>query len=332
LLIGGALVNSLLAICQNLPGLQVVGAQIPWWLYQGEKSQSINRYESIIAGNYRRGYGLFQAATTLGGFLAIALMVCVFSGASIFKKRWFGLGAMVVVTIGILATYSRQAVVAIGVGAMGLALLANQSRGPVLKFMLAIVFVGVMAFSLDLVDSSLFYKRSELLVEYKDDEGLMSRLDRLSDFAEYSFRYPIRLLIGNGAGIADLRDRGLLSQEDLGPLVSGFVSNSFPLILFNFGLFGLIGYLGIIVIVITRGISKLSLRPTGSERLQMGLLAGLCVGVVLHAFDNYFAESFQMKSIFWLLLGLLACVLQDTQLMGYGAELNASLIRNGERR
>jgi hypothetical protein len=300
----GALINAIFAVMQNLPGAQAVGAQIPFDLYGGERTQSIQRFEEILAGQYRRGYGFFQAATTLGGFLSLAVVLVGLSRRSIISSSWLRILFLVIITAGILATYTRHAVVTLILSLVVLLIFAARGRSAVFRVALAGTVLGVGLFALNIVDLSIFSARTELLVNYQDDAGIMSRIERLSSFADYATQNPVRLLIGNGTGISDLRDRALLEFDNERLLRSGFVSNSYPLMIYNLGLLGFLAYFGLFGATIYQAFHKLWSREKAVNGLLLGLSAALVVAAFLHFFDNYLAESTQMKAVMWFLLGM----------------------------
>ncbi|NJO04523.1 MAG: hypothetical protein HC876_02735 [Chloroflexaceae bacterium] len=301
----GAAINATLSIMQNLPGIQVIGAQIPRFLY-GARSVPDFRYEMILAGEYQRGFGLYQSATALSGVLAMAVVFCLMAGKTLLKRNlWVYLLAMLLLT-GMLATYSRHAILSLAlVAIVGFFTLPNIRA--LLRMTTALAVIGAFALTVGLVDLDYLTSRSEVLLE---DESTFARVNGLVAFAEYTIEQPQRVLIGNGIGWSDLRDRGLISTRETNLLTGGFVSNAYPLIAYNIGILGLVSYLTLFGYVLYQSIRH-ARRLRGNHRadLLLGLAATLLTAAIVHPFDNYFSESTEVRSLFWFLMGLTTSVL-----------------------
>lgn len=307
IVLAGAVANAALAVAQNLPGVQTLGAQIPLWLY-GEKSfpyYQSGRFEAILAGQYRRGFGLFQAATTLSGFLSMALAICLMSGSEIIRARRWRYLVTAVLVAGVLATYSRHALLSLLISAMLAVLLLPDRRVP-LRVVLPLLALGGVLIAFNVVDLSYLVFRTEQLADFQE-VSMARRIAGHLDFAHYAIQHPLHLLIGTGTGVSDLRDRHLLPHSLETALLSGFVSDSYPLVAYNFGVLGLASYLVLFSSIVRdarRRLWRIGRQP--GRWLLMGMATALLVAAMLHLFDNYFVESYQIRGTFWLLMGLTA--------------------------
>jgi hypothetical protein len=305
----GATVNAVLSIMQNLPGIQVIGAEIPRMLY-GARSVPDARYELILQGQYQRGFGFYQAATSLSGVLSMALVLCLMAGQAIFKRdRWVNVIALLLLT-GMLATYSRHAILSLVLVALiGFFLLPNTRV--FVRLVATMVIIGSLVMVVGLVDLQYLTARSENVLE---DQSTMARVEGLSQFITYTLQQSQRVLIGNGIGWSDLQDRGLLSDQEVELVSSGFVSNSYPLMAYNLGILGMVSYLGLFGYVLHRSIrASYQHRGTVNGHRILGLATALLMAAILHPFDNYFAEATEVRAWFWLLMGLTTSVMLSLQ-------------------
>lgn len=301
----GVILNALLAVIQNLPGAQVIGAQIALWVY-GEESFPYfksGRFGEILAGNYRRGFGLFQSATTLSGVLSMALALCAFSGRDIIRQNGLRNLLIGVLVAGVLATYSRQAILGLLTSSILSVLVLRRIRFSI-RTIITLVIPGVLVIAFNLVDFSFLYLRSKELMDLQET-SMARRITGYFNFVDYLVENPFRVLIGNGTGIGDLSDRGLIPFSADQQLLSGFVSNSYLLMAYNFGILGFVSYLFLFGTIIMQSALRLRRKVIAySSNLLLGLTSALIVAAVLHLFDNYFAESYHTRGIFWLLMAL----------------------------
>jgi hypothetical protein len=162
-----------------------------------------------------------------------------------------------------------------------------------------------------LVDLQYLTARSENVLE---DQSTMARVEGLSQFITYTLQQSQRVLIGNGIGWSDLQDRGLLSDQEVELVSSGFVSNSYPLMAYNLGILGMVSYLGLFGYVLHRSIrASYQHRGTVNGHRILGLATALLMAAILHPFDNYFAEATEVRAWFWLLMGLTTSVMLSLQ-------------------
>jgi hypothetical protein len=142
-----------------------------------------------------------------------------------------------------------------------------------------------------------------------EDQSTFARVEGLGNFFEYAREQPQRILIGNGIGWSELSDRNIIPTEDVEILMSGFVSNAYPLIAYNVGILGLTSYLALLGYVLYQGIVYARRREGVQATLLLGLTAAVLTGAILHPFDNYFSESNETRAYFWLMLGLTTSIL-----------------------
>jgi hypothetical protein len=314
LLLIGAAVNALLAVVQNLPGIQALGAEIPLLLY-GERSFPYyysGRFEAIVKGEYQRGFGLFQAATTLSGFLSMVLALCILSGKDIVRQSAARNLLTILLAAGVLATYSRQAILALM--ALPILILLTVRRAGVSARLISILScIGIIVVAFNLVDLSFLFFRIEQSTDLQET-GMARRIGGHLSFAAYVVERPARILIGNGTGIIDLLDRGFIPVSAEQFLFSGFVSDSYFLMAYNLGILGFLSYLLLFGSIVKQAVRRLREQIIGfSNSLLLGLLSALLVAAVLHLFDNYFAESYQIRGIFWLLMSMTLKAAEETK-------------------
>jgi hypothetical protein len=301
----GATINAVLSIVQNLPGIQVIGADIPRMLY-GAQSVPDARYNLILEGRYQRGFGFYQSATSLSGVLAMALVLCLMGGRAILKhERWLNVVALLLLA-GMLATYSRHAILSLVLVAfIGFFVLPNARS--LVRLVGTMAVMGTIVMAVGLIDLQYLTSRSENVLE---DQSTMARVEGMNQFINYTLEQPQRVLVGNGIGWSDLRDRGLLSAQQMEIIFSGFVSNSYPLIAYNVGILGMIAYLGLFGYVLYYSIqASHQHRSSMSGYMVLGLATTLLMAAILHPFDNYFSEATEVRAWFWLLMGLTTSVL-----------------------
>jgi hypothetical protein len=304
ILLGGT-VNALLSIIQNLPGIQVWGVELPRMLY-GSRSVPDARYQLVLQGQYRRGFGFYQSATSLSGVLDMALVLCMMGGRAIFTRQsWVNAIALLLLT-GMLATYSRHGILSLVlVGLVGIFVLPNTRI--LVRLVVTMAVLGTLVMAVGLVDLNYLTSRSENVLE---DQSTMARVEGMNEFITYSIEEPQRIIIGNGVGWADLFDRGLLSAEEAEIIRSGFVSNAYPLVAYNVGVLGLLSYMGLFGYLIYRSVeASYQHDQTLGGYMALGLATALIMAAILHPFDNYFTEAGEVRAWFWLLMGLATSVL-----------------------
>jgi hypothetical protein len=302
--LAGATVNATLSIMQNLPGIQVLGVEIPRFLY-GSGSVPDFRYEWILAGQYKRGFGLYQSATALSGVLDIAIILCLMGGRALFKRNLWVYGLGLILLTGMLATYSRHAILSLGLVII-IGMLVLPKAQALMRLFLTMLVLGPLVLSVGIIDLDYLTSRSSNVLE---DQSTFARVEGLGNFFEYAREQPQRILIGNGIGWSELSDRNIIPAEDVAILMSGFVSNAYPLIAYNVGILGLTSYLALLGYVLYQGIVYARRREGVQATLLLGLTAAVLTGAILHPFDNYFSESNETRAYFWLMLGLTTSIL-----------------------
>jgi hypothetical protein len=304
IVLAGATVNAVLSIMQNLPGIQVLGVEIPRFLY-GSGSVPDFRYERILAGDYKRGFGLYQSATALSGVLDIALILCLMGGLALFKRNLWAYGLGLVLLTGMLATYSRHAILSLALVIVVGVFVLPKARALV-RLLLTMAVLGPLVLSVGIIDLTYLTSRSSNVLE---DQSTFARVEGLGSFFEYAREQPQRIIIGNGIGWTELRDRNVIPPEEVEILMSGFVSNAYPLIAYNIGILGLVSYLTLLGYVLYQGIVYTRRRHGTQTTLLLGLTAAVLTGAILHPFDNYFSESNETRAYFWLMLALTTSIL-----------------------
>lgn len=305
ILLFGALANAIVAVLQTLPATRVIGVEIPLFLY-GNRTIRSEWYELAFTEQAVRGFGFHQAATTLGGYLGIALILCMTSGHLLFRRTIFKYGLPLILLTGLLATYSRHALLSLLIlGVVALVLLPDARA--MLRLTVTMLVIGTFVLASGIVDVGFLKARSEVVLE---DQNTAARAEGHVRYYDFVFEHPVRAIVGNGIGWKDLHDRGVLPSMLLSTFESGFVSDAYLLVVYNLGIAGFLFYIALFAYIIFLGLRQLR---CGHQHPGVALLSGLTttllLAAILHPFDNYFFEINEIRNIFWLLLGLTTSVI-----------------------
>jgi hypothetical protein len=252
-----------------------------------------------------RAFALFQAPTTLSGFLACMLPLFVVAIA-VARGRARTLLAIAAVLAGLalIATYSRQWAPALALGLLALAALRPAALGRLMVVGAVVLTVIAFAFSSGSLDSAYLSERFSGLGS--DDANVQLRLKRQREFFALVDASSADTLLGRGFAGQDIDARDLTDLRTTEALRSGVNDNSFLLEWFNHGLLAGILYFLIVVGVIAAAAREARRRTDTEATLLAGLAAALVTAAALHFFDNYFSESVFMKTLLWAMLGAAA--------------------------
>lgn len=290
-----AIVTSLIAVAQVTPGASSVAEGFLKSLSPDFAGAAYKTYPS-------RAFAFFTAATTLCGFLALIAALGIGSlGAFTNRARRVVVLAILAAGLGLIATYSRQWVPALGIG---LAVLMLARPGRLLRVAVAGVITASLAALLlgwGALDQQYLSDRFSRLGN--QDSNVQTRLERQREFLDLAEAQPGTFFVGRGFATQDLVARGAVDVQVGEQLRAGANDNVFLLEIFNHGVIAGILYVFILGSAISAGI-RLARRPGPARSMGEGLLAALAVALALHFFDNYLSEAVFMKTLLWLLMGL----------------------------
>lgn len=293
----GTLATSALAVVQELPLSR-----------EAVRELLLAIAPAFAPGGYlvypERAFALFQAPTTLSGFLAV--MVPLLVGAADHaggRLRLLALAALLGVGPALVASYSRQWLPAL---ALGLAVMGVLRPGLLGRFLLAAAIGGGVAWwalGNGALDPSYLERRFGGLAQPAEDRNIMVRIERQVAFLSLASTQPVETLVGRGFAGQDLEARGVVDELTAEYLRTGFNDNVFLLEVWNHGVGAGIVYVLLLGTALRAAV--LAARRPGPDRgILAGLAASLATATVLHLFDNYFSEAVFMKALFWLLVGL----------------------------
>jgi hypothetical protein len=295
-LAAGTLVTSLLTLGQALPGTQ-------GWV----RDLIINLAPSTGPSSFEvypeRAFALFQAPTTLAGFFAVSMVLLVgciteFRG----RSRFLIVAALVMASLAVIATYSRQWVPAVLMGLIVLGLVKPGGFGRALLVSVIPVTLVWGALGSGILDQRYLDERFQRLG--RNDRNIAVRLERQDSFLRLAEEGTFQSLVGYGFAGQDLAQRGAIDSTTARRLREGSNENSFLLEFYNHGVLAGLLYLAILLAGLIKGVIA-ARRPGAHQALLSGLTAALATAMTLHLFDNYFSESIFMKMMLWLIVGLI---------------------------
>jgi hypothetical protein len=291
----GMVGTSVLALAQSLPGTDAVAREFIF-------SVSPTTAESSYRTYAERSFALFQAATTLAGFLAVMIVLLIAYTAEVRGWMRFLLWASVILgSLGLFATYSRQWVPAVLLGIAVVALLRPGRFGRALGLALVPAAVVYVALNLGALDQDYLGERFNRLGS--QDSNVQVRLKRQNRFLELAAEGDPQSYLGVGFATQDLAERGVIDTATARRLRAGSNENSFLLEYFNHGFVAGILYLTLVLVAIGRAVVG-ARRPGPHQAILAALAGALVTAAALHLFDNYFNESLFMKAFLWILIGM----------------------------
>jgi hypothetical protein len=315
----GTLVVSIWALFQGLPFLGAIGEELTAKVNSlfGYSSQSVSFSPHDVGGlTLNRVVGGYTIATVFGGFYALVLPLLLFVFTSrAAPKLWLParLG-LVLMSFGLLLTYSRGAFIAVAIGCI--AALVVRSRDPgrlgayivrALAVLLAIV-VGISFLAPQA--GELAMRRMALILTPQDDPNIQARLDPIPRFFDALAEEPEILVRGQHPLILKLQRYEVF--EDVA--YRGFISNSWLLLLMEGGLPFFVLY-ALVYLVITGQLTRhiVARQRQGADvALPLGCLAAMVSAGVAHGVDNYMAGggALYLRATYFFIAGLSVAVLR----------------------
>lgn len=243
----GAALNGLLAILQAVAVTRTGAVAFTASIYDAGIFRP-SRQQLYLQGAYQQGIGLFQSATNLGAFLASTLPLLTAWRLLLPGLRRLIVPVALLITIGMLATATRHAVLALLLAALSYSLLLGCMVW--LRWLLPMLACGIALMLATNLGGGTMVQRWLLRPDPGSsallDESSQARIAGLERYADFWVVHPLRALLGRGPGADDLVDRGLVPLDEAAVLVDGFVSVGYPLMAYDIGLVGGLAYCALI--------------------------------------------------------------------------------------
>ncbi len=257
----------------------------------GYPNGGVIRYVEDNPEMAERAIGMWVDPNAYGGVLAVlgALIAPqVFSDRPLGGRRWLLAGILGVVSLALLLTYSRGALMSLGVG-LGFIAVMRYRRLLWVMFgagMLMLVLPVTQAYVVRLIEGFQFA-----------DQATQMRVGEITDAVRLIQRYP---LFGVGFSGTPTRDIYL------------GVANLYLTMAGNTGLLGLGTFLATLAGLFIYGLTawKRPGRPAQFESYWLGTFAGIVAALAAGVFDHYFFKlEFQSSgALFWLIFGMALAV------------------------
>ena len=251
-----------------------------------------------------RAYGGQQTPTTFGGMIAMLLPLVLYRVRH--HNLWYvGAG---LATTALVMSWTRHAFVA-AVVAAAIGPLLRPSRAIAVKLIGATMVVGFFV----LLSSAGGARRDEpamtpwvrltTLARPHQDTSMRTRIEGHGRLFAYLSERPSTLLVGSGHSyLARGEVHGFSSSNDIETVIAGFVSDSFLLPLYNFGVAAYIPFLALWCFVLQGVIAEFrhhSSTHTAARAIAVSIVATL----ILLLLDNYFHMVMSMQALMWFVVG-----------------------------
>lgn len=249
---------------------------------------------------FLRAFGTMPHANVLGGLLFMGIMYAL---ALLKKYRWIVLGVLVLLSLGLLFTFSRAAFFAL-VAAFLLYISLQNGKIGVRYVLLAVslLLFFIVIFRLEgVMVNRLFFEDTNSTTE----RALYLRISR-----DMIADQPLG--VGLGGFTLHMQD---YTSTKLAPWLYQPVHNIFFLAANETGILGGILYLSLFVLGFYQLLMLLRNHKTPENRFAMSLLIALLAGVaVIGCFDHYFYTVYQAQVMLYISLGFVSSLLSSDRL------------------